>query len=243
MCRGEIQSLCWRRIINGMFLVFCLGWTPALAEDDWAKDIHIQVLLGATHFSDLTFEDQSTTDPTVEAESEISLMPILGVCGSMPFMKGPVAFGLEGGVLFGWRNESVTAHGHGGTLRLHIENDLYLFDLFLGPYMSAMLGKRARIYVGAGPLLMVGQYDKRIDEEVSESEPIRDDKTSMVSGTGLYARTGIEYKFEDGSFMGLCVRGFKSRLDFEDVPKDTDVKGLQFLITFTPSLSPTDMTY
>ena len=55
----------------------------------------------------------------------------------------------------------------------------------------------------------------------------------MVSGTGLYARTGIEFKFEDGSYMGLCVRGFKSKLDFEDVPEDIDVKGLQFLITFT----------
>jgi hypothetical protein len=208
------------------------------ADDNPAKDIHVQVILGATHFSDLTFEDQSTTDPTVVAESEISLMPVLGVCGSMPFTKGPVALGLEGGVLFGWRIEDVTAVGQGGTLRLHIENDLYLFDLFLGPYASAMLGKHLRIYAGAGPLLMVGQYDKKSDEQVSATETIRDNKTSMTSGGGLYARTGIEYIFEDGSMMGLCVRGFKSKLDFENVPEKSDIKGIQILMTFTVGEEP-----
>ncbi|HWR68273.1 MAG TPA: hypothetical protein VN416_04565, partial [Desulfomonilia bacterium] len=62
-----------------------------------------------------------------------------------------------------------------------------------------------------------------------------EDESSMASGVGLQARAGIEFKFEDGSLMGLCVRGFNSRLDFEDVAEDTDVKGLQFLITFTPT--------
>ena len=233
MCRGKMQSLCRGRIISGLLLILCLGWTPALADDDSTKDIHVQVMLGATQYSDLTFENQSTTDPSVEADSEISLMPTLGICGNMPLLKEPVTLGLEGGALFGWRNDSVTAVGRNGTLRVHFDNKLYLFDLFVGPYVSAKLGQHARIYVGAGPLLMVGQYDKRTDEHMSESETIREDKTSMVSGAGLYARTGIEYTFEDGSMMGLCVRGFKSKLDFEDIPEDTDVKGLQFLITFT----------
>jgi hypothetical protein len=239
-----MKPLCWSLIISGMFLILYLGWTPALSADDWTNDLHFQVMLGATHFSDLTVEEQSTADSTVEAESEISLMPELGICGGIPILKGSVDLGLEGGVLFGWRNDDVTAVGHDGTVRLHIDNQLYLFDFFVGPYASAMLGKRIRIYAGAGPLLMVGQYDKSSDEEVSEeSGHIKEDERSMISGAGLYARTGIEYKFEDGSFMGLCVRGFKSRLDFEHLPEDTDVDGLQFLITFSPSLSPTDINY
>ena len=49
----------------------------------------------------------------------------------------------------------------------------------------------------------------------------------MATGDGVYARTGIEFKFEDGTSMGLCVRVF------EDVPEDINAKGLQFLITFT----------
>lgn len=236
MCRGEIQLLCWSRIISAVFLVGCLGWTPALAEDDSTKDVHLQVVLGGTQYSDLSFEHQSTTDPSVEADSEITVMPTLGICGVMPLLKKPFTLGLEGGVLFGWRNDNVTAVGQNGTLRVHFDNKLYLLDLFVGPYVSANLGQRTRIYLGAGPLLMAGQYDKRTDEQVSGSETIRDDKTSMVSGAGLYARTGIEFMFEDGSMMGLCVRGFKSKLDFEDIPEDTDVKGIQFLITFSPML-------
>jgi len=235
MCRGEMQSSCRGRIISGLLLILCLGWTPALADDDSTKDIHLQVMLGATQYSDLNFENQSTTDPSVEAESEISLMATLGICGNMPLLKGPPILGLEGGALFGWRNDSVTAVGRNGTLRVNFDNKLYLLDLFLGPYVSTNLGQRSRIYAGAGPLLMVGQYDKRTDEHMSESETIREDKTSMVSGAGLYARAGIEFMFEDGSMMGLCVRGFKSKLDFEDIPEDTDVKGLQLLITFSPS--------
>jgi len=234
MRSGEIRSLYLSRIIGTLFLVGCLGSTPALADDDSTKDIHLQVMLGGTQYSDLKFEHQSTTDPSVEAQSEITVMPTLGICGGMPLLKGPFTLGLEGGMLFGWRNDSVTAVGQNGTLRVNFDNKLYLLDLFVGPFVSANLGQRARIYIGAGPLLMVGQYDKRTDELVSESETIRDDKTSMVSGAGLYARTGIEFMFEDGSMMGLCVRGFKSKLDFEDIPEDTDVKGIQFLITFSP---------
>jgi hypothetical protein len=227
-----------------MFLILYLGWTPALSADDWTNDLHFQVMLGATRFSDLTVEEQSTIDPSVEAESEINLMPELGICGGIPILKGSVDLGVEGGVLFGWRNDDVTAVGHDGTVRLHIDNQLYLFDFFVGPYVSTDLGRRIRIFAGAGPLFMVGQYDKKSDEQVSEgSEPMREDETSMVSGVGLYARTGIEYKFEDGSFMGLCIRGFNSRLDFEDVPEDIDVKGLQFLITFSPGPNSTDMNY
>lgn len=235
MCRGKMQSSCRGRIISGLLLILCLGWTPALADDDSTKDIHVQVMLGATQYSDLNFENQSTTDPSVEADSEISLMPTLGICAVMPLLKRSATLGLEGGVLFGWRNDDVTAVGRNGTLRVYFDNKLYLLDLFLGPNVSTNLGQRSRIYAGAGPLFMVGQYDKRIDEHISESETIREDKTSMVSGAGLYARAGIEFMFEDGSMMGLCVRGFKSKLDFEDIPEDTDVKGLQILITFTPS--------
>jgi hypothetical protein len=225
----------WSRIISGTFLILCLGWTPALAGDDLIKDIHIQVMLGATRYSDLSFEHQSTTDPSVEAKSEITVMPVLGVNGGLPLMQKNFTLGLEGGALFGWRNDSVTAVGQGGgTTRVYIDNELYLLDLFFGPYVSADLGKRARIYVGAGPLLMVGQYDKRSDEHISESETIREDETSMASGAGVYARTGIEFKFDDGSFMGLCVRTFETKLDFENLPEEADVKGLQLLITFTP---------
>ncbi len=236
MCRGEMQSSCWSRIISGLLLILCFGWTctPALADDDSTKDIHLQVVLGATQYSDLNLENQSTTDPSVEADSEISLMPTLGIVGGMPLLKGSAILGLEGGVLFGWRNDSVTAVGHNGTLRVNFDNKLYLLDLFLGPYVGTNLGQRSRIYAGAGPLLMVGQYDKRTNDHISESETIREDKTSMVSGAGLYARAGIEFMFEDGSMMGLCVRGFKSKLDFEDIPEDTDVNGIQLLITFSP---------
>jgi hypothetical protein len=233
--KSMMPSSHWSRIISGTFLILCLGWTPALAGDDSIKDIHVQVMLGATHYSHLSFKHQSMSDPSLEAESEITLMPVLGISGGIPLLKEPFTLGLEGGVLYGWKNDSVTAIGQGGsTTRVCFDNKLYLLDLFIGPYVSANLGHRTRIYVGAGPLLMVGQNDMSIDEHVSESETITAHERSMASGGGVYARTGIEFKFDDGSFIGLCVRTFESKLDFENVSEKADIKGLQLLITFTP---------
>lgn len=50
---------------------------------------------------------------------------------------------------------------------------------------------------------------------------------------GVYARTGIELKLGDGYWMGLGVRAFSSRLDFDSAADKTDVEGAQFLITYT----------
>ncbi|MCU0577786.1 MAG: hypothetical protein MUD15_13345 [Desulfobacterota bacterium] len=229
-----MQSSYWARTIRGIFLVLCLGWTSVLAADESTKGIHVQVLLGATRYDNLSFEHQSATDPSVEAVSEITLMPALGICGAMPLLKDPVAMGVEGGALLEWRSDEVTAVGRGGALRVFVDNKVYLLDFFFGPYASVDLGPRARLYAGAGPLLMVGQYEKESDEEESGSETIRDDNTSMAFGAGFYARTGIEFRFEDESLIGICVRGFGSKVDFEDVPDDPDVKGFQILMTFTP---------
>jgi hypothetical protein len=231
-----MQSLRWSRFISGTLLILCLGWSPALADYDPEKGIYFQAMLGAASYSHLSFAQQSTTDPSVEAESEITWMPVLGLCAGVPLLQKSVTLGLEGGALFSWMSDSVTAVGGGGTINVHIKNELYLVDLFFGPYLSADLGKSARIYVGAGPLWMIGQYDKRSDEDVSESETVREHGSSTASAVGAYARTGIEFKLNDGSWMGLGVRAFQSRLDFDNVSEKTDVKGLQLLITYTQGI-------
>jgi len=236
MCRGMKQSLWLTVIIGGICLVLFSGGSPAMALDDGSnKDIHIQVLLGATEFSDLTFDQQGVTDPTLTAENEIGAMPEFGICVAMPLNRAPVDLGLEGGVLFGWRSDSVTAYGTSGTIRLHLDNDLYLFDLFIGPYAATRIGKHMRIYAGTGPLLMYGQYKVESDEQENAVQTARDTDTSSTFGGGFYARTGIEYIFNDGSMIGFCVRGFNSRLNFSDVSGDTDIKGVQFLLTFSAS--------
>jgi len=228
------QSLPWERFICGTFLIVCLGGAPVLAADDLEKDMRVQVMLGAASFSHMNLDHQSTTDPSVEADDEISWMPMLGVCGSIPLRKDTVTFGLEGGALVGWKSDSVNAFaGPGNTIRVHIENELALGDLFFGPYMSTDLGQHARFYLGAGPLFMVGQYDKHSDEFQGDLQTASDHEISTANGFGLYARTGIEFKFKDNSWMGLGVRGFKSKLDFDNVSGTTDVKGLQFLISYT----------
>ena len=61
-----MSSSRWSRIISGTFLILYLGWAPALASDDSIKDIHVQVMLGATQYSDLIFEHQSIRDSFVE---------------------------------------------------------------------------------------------------------------------------------------------------------------------------------
>lgn len=220
-------------ILCGIFLSVCLVGTPVRADDDLEKDIRVQVMFGATYYDHLHFTHPSTADPAMAVQSEFSWMPLLGVSGGVPLMRRGVDIGLEGGAAVGWRTDRVQAIGGGGSIDVHIHNEFFLVDLFLGPYVSTPLGQRARVYAGAGPLLVFGQYDKRSDEYVGGRQTVSDNVTSSAFGPGAYIRTGVEFNLQDNYWMGFGLRAFTSDLDFDDVPGTTKVKAVQFLITYT----------
>jgi hypothetical protein len=242
----------WRKqLFVWLFLSVTMGGTPLFADEDQSKDTDtipdtlVQVMLGAVRYSNLNLDYQSTADPSLEATSTFTWMPLIGVSGGIPIVQDPIGLGIEGGALFSWMSDSVTAYGGNGTINIHINNKLYLLDLFIGPYLNAELGKKMRIYGGLGPLLMFGQNNnEQTDQNVSSSS--LDKTTNSISsafGPGLYARTGIEFRLRNNAWMGLGVRGFMSKLNFNNVSGTTDVNGLQFMITYSIGVKSSDDTF
>jgi hypothetical protein len=241
-----MKSWCGKKLIVCLFFVICLGGTPLFADDDSDQDegsfqqSQVQVMLGAVRYSNLNLDYQSSDYPSLEATSTFTWMPLLGVNGGMPIIKNPFAFGIEGGALFSWMSDSVRASGGDGSINIHIDNQLYLLDLSIGPYISAEIAKRVRVYGGLGPLLMFGQNNNQSNEYISTAQTSYDSYNSSSFGPGLYARTGIEFKLKNNSWMGLGVRGFMSRLNFSNVSGRTDVNGVQLMITYSVGLKPDD---
>jgi hypothetical protein len=251
-----------KQLIVWLFFAVCMGGTPLFAYDDSVQDTEeyqepqvqdtgayqeslVQVMLGAVRYSNLNldYQYQSPNDENLEATSSFTWMPQLGISGAIPIVKKPTSFGIEGGVLFSWKSESVTAYGRNNTINIHIDNQLYLLDLFIGPYLSAELGKKVRVYGGLGPLLMYGQNNNdQTDEEINSSGTVQttNDKNSSAFGPGLYARTGIEFRLKNNSWMGVGVRGFMSRLNFDNVQETTDINGIQLMLTYSIGIKPSD---
>ncbi len=232
-----MKSYRFRIVLVCAVMLVCALRAPVLAESEWEQHTAVQVMLGASRYDDLAFEFASREDPDVVAISEFTWVPLLGIGGQLPFRKGDIDMGLEGGVLFGWRSERISAYATNTSISVHIRSSLFLTDLFMGPYASARLGRHSRIYAGIGPLLLFGQYDRKSDGN-SDTAPYHEhaDETSSAFGVGVYARTGIEFRLPDDSWMGIGLRVFTSDLDFDTVPGTTTLRGIQGMITYTVGL-------
>ena len=118
---------------------------------------------------------------------------------------------------------------------------MFLGDLFFGGYTSMNIGKRIRLYLGGGPLLIYGQ--RKIDPEEDNpdtSDIIYESTYESEWNVGVYARTGVDFIVSDKFIFGLSARGIKTNLDFDNKGKDTKVEGVQFLFTLSAALSPND---
>lgn len=201
------------------------------------ENIAVQVLLGAADYDNdgLTFES-SSTDPTVSAESDLSQMPMLGVVGHLPFDNDKFNYGMEAGLLFGWRRRDVSAYSNLNTTVIRVDTSLNTLDMFVGLFWSRVIGGSTRVFVGAGPSMMFADYDGDQDEDDGSGNTTTVDTSESAFGIGGYARAGVEFRLRDGSMMGLCVRGVRNNLDFSHT-KDQDVTGVQAFITYSRGFS------
>lgn len=242
-----MKSLCKKQIIFWLLLVICVAGTPLFADDDPSQDSNadsyslVQVMLGAARYSNLNLDYQSAEYPTIEATSTFTWMPLIGIEGGVPILKKPVSLGIEGGALFSWMTDSVSAVGTiPGQVTLHLDNQLYLLDLSIGPYVSAEVGKRMRVYGGLGPILMFGQNNNQSNYYVSTSQTVYDSNASSAFGPGIYGRAGIEFRLKNSSWMGIGARAFGSKLNFSNVSGTTNVNGFQLMLTYTVGVKSDD---
>ncbi|MFZ5570244.1 MAG: outer membrane beta-barrel protein [Thermodesulfobacteriota bacterium] len=229
------KSIASNLTTSGIILICILAWAAvSRAESDLEKNMAVQVMLGATKYDGLVFEEQSAQDPATTAEAEFTWLPLIGLSGQLPILRNRMDFGLEGGLMGGWKRDSTYAHGQNGNVTVYFKNSLWLVDLSMGPYLSVNVKDKVRLYGACGPMLMGGSYTLEAEETDSVEEYIeaRSDSDS-VFGPGFYGRAGVEFRLPDNSLMGFGVRVYTVQLDFGNIAGTQDVKAVQFMLTYT----------
>jgi len=184
-------------------------------------------IIGITEVTALGVNLNNNIGNTVE-DADTS-MPLIGAQVQVPLRPGRLEFGYEGGFSLGWDSEHEAYYIDTGVVLVATDNKVRLFDVSGGLYLSTMLGRRWRLYGGAGPVFQFGKLDLDYDQ------PINGRTSDSGSGVGLgyYARTGLEVKTSPGTSVGLVVRWVDSSVDLGGTLGDLDIEALQVGIAVT----------
>lgn len=198
-------------------------------DQPWSHGL-VTGIVGLTKLQDPDFDLQ---DPGSELEdSEPSTLPMIGGIVQFPFEGQRLQIGLEGGFTLGWEGDTGTILLENGTVVRVYDNDAFMCDAFGGLYLNAFLSRRARWYLGAGPMIQYASLDLDYDDQTGERDSLGEDGL----GLGVYARTGIEFQFRPGSYIGLGARWIDTNVDLGGDFGDFRVEGLQFGLTVTEEL-------
>lgn len=219
-----------------VMLAGCLFPTQMFALDT-PTPTFVQAMVGAAQFSedDLTFSEISTTDGTVTSDNDLSTMPYLGMAFQYPFHGDNAQVGLDGSFLFGWRSKDTTVRGGSGQIAISVDSSLWLADLSVGLFVKHTFFNRWRTYAAAGPAVVFGEYSEDTDEEDSTNEiNEKNDNSDSEFGVGAYARVGFDYLFGPNAYVGVCVRGLKTNIEFDSAPDaSSSLSGVQGFLTFS----------
>jgi hypothetical protein len=218
-------------------LLAVLPASDGRAADDFPPT-YVQAFIGAAEFDEdqMTFSKASSDDPDASTTNDLSSMPFLGIGGQYAFSEGNSHFGLDGTILVGWRSRNSSVSAGNGQAEVKLDTNLWLVDLAMGVYAQTIFGQHWRLYVAAGPLMLFGEYSEDSEEEELEVTPTEERKhSSSDSGFGIggYARVGLEYRLANNAFMGLCVRGVETNLEFDRALDDGGLSGVQGFITYS----------
>ena len=204
-------------------------WTSS-----WDEPYTVQALLGVMQFDDFTFTHEGTP-----AETNFDLIPELGGAWATLPKGDKLQYGLECSFLLGFKADSVSGGFVNGVTYVRIEGSMWMFDLAGGGYINYMLGDAARIYAGAGPLIMYIDYnsDKYTDDTTNPDPEVKESSSSTSFSVGAYARTGIEFRIHDQGYLGLGARGTWSGVDFSDVGGPNGLAGIAGFISYTVGLN------
>ena len=193
-------------------------------RDGWQKgDLALQGFFGASLYQ--TVERTGGSGPDVDgSDEEASQLPLLGGGGLWKLGGESVDFGIEGMFSFSGRvNAAAFAAGGGGAV-IAVEVDMFLVEVYGGPFVNLFLDEDSRVYVGAGPLMQWADFTQ-------ESDAAGIDDSGTGFGTGLYARTGIEFRLGADTMIGFGCRWSDSSVDLDADLGTLDLDGFQFVLT------------
>lgn len=171
-----------------------------------------------------------TTPPIDPSDDSLSTMPTIG--GGMQYKLGGsrVSWGLEGMIDFAGRADAVAFYSGSGGALLAVDVDLFSLGLGGGPFVSAFLGDRLRVYAAAGGLMQWAWYEQAGASEADTGE-------GDGFGAGYYTRAGIEYLLPtNATLLGIGGRWSDSTVDLSGGLGQIDLTGTQILVTVTRSL-------
>jgi hypothetical protein len=231
-------------------LYWLLFLSLGLSGNTYAELFHkgedrVQVFLGVTSLNDQTGELQNENGDPVDIDFDS--LPTIGLEVETPYGDSDGATGLEYGVNAGggisWKGDGTkfagTAGGSGSVVFFKIDNSFTLFELHLGGYMRAHLGKTTDFYIGGGPAVIFGSHNVE-DDDIEDGDPVLTDGTVILRGKdssdliiGYYARAGIEFDLGGETQWGLGVRYLGGEMEFDDTVGSFDIEGVQVLLTYS----------
>jgi hypothetical protein len=193
---------------------------------DWQpRQPLLQGFLGASFSEDVTVDNgPGHIDGD---EGDLDQLPMIGGGAQWKLGGQGIDWGLEGMLSFAWRANAEAFVIGGGGAAVAVDVNLLIFELYGGPFLSTFLGDKVRLYAAAGPLMQFADYDQ-------SGNGLSDDGSGF--GTGLYARTGIEFALASQTLLGFGVRWSETSVDLGGNLGDLDIDGLQWMVTLSRGL-------
>jgi len=193
---------------------------------NWMKgQMVLQGFLGASEYQNVKRTGGSFPDVDGSGESSAE-MPLLGGGAQWKLGGEKIDFGVEAMFSFSWRANATAIAVGGGGAAIAVDVDTFLFEIYGGPVANMFLGDKARVYVSAGPLMQWASYDQY-------NSTWGYNNSGSGFGTGLYARTGIEFGLADRTMMGLGLRWSESNIDLDNGLGELEMDGFQITFTVT----------
>jgi opacity protein-like surface antigen len=185
---------------------------------------------GIVGIAELTALDLEV-DPSVgtaSGDGDLSV-PLIAAQFQVPLRQQRLEWGYEGGFSLGWESDRDAVVIDTGTVLVRADNDLRVFDLSGGLYVSRALGERLRVYGGAGPLFQFGSIDLELDQDIGGEDSIDEDGFGM----GYYTRVGLDLAVSPRTTFGFVVRWVDSNIDLGPTLRDIDFQALQVGLAVT----------
>ncbi len=227
-------------------LFFALQMIAAQAEAPSESAPLVQVFLGVLELDDQTANGYGASQDKIDID--FSSLPSGGVETEYTFAKGWVHWGLNPGGSISWKTDDTRfsgrlANGNGGTVVLEADSSLFLAEIHLGGYLRGRLSDRITTYAAAGPMVMYGSHD--VNNENSTSAPpqmtptgtaVFEETDSSDISVGYYLRAGIDFSIQNNQHIGFGIRYMSTELDFNKTVGKVDIKGPQYVLTYSTQL-------